>query len=257
MNEILIIQDNTQYPIDGRELHEKLAIDTPYRKWFPRMCEYGFIENIDFSTEDRNVRRVDGAIMPQMEQHHYLTLSMAKEICMLQRSEAGRNVRRYLIDLEAAWNTPEQVMARALRMADKTIAQLKGSVGKLEGEVAKRDQVIGELKPKADYTDIILSSKRTVTITQIAKDYGMSGNAMNKLLESSGVQYKQNGQWLLYAKHHGKGYTHSKTSPLMKNGKCVGTQMHTQWTQKGRLFIYELLKEKCGVLPVIEKEVAA
>lgn len=123
----------------------------------------------------------------------------------------------------------------------------------LEVETAQQKQIIGELKPKADYTDYILKNKSLVTITQIAKDYGMSGKTMNKLLHELGIQYKLNDQWLLYAKYHGKGYTHSNTYPLEHKNGTVETKMQTQWTQKGRLFLYDLLKCE-GIIPVIERE---
>lgn len=115
----------------------------------------------------------------------------------------------------------------------------------------QKDQLIGELKPKADYLDSILKNKGLVTITQIAKDYGMSGTKMNELLHEYGVQYKQSGQWLLYSKHHSKGYTHSETINFTHKDGTPDVTMNTKWTQKGRLFLYELLKEK-GVLPTIE-----
>ncbi len=116
----------------------------------------------------------------------------------------------------------------------------------------KKDQIIGELKPKADYTDMILQNKGLVTITQISKDYGLSGQAMNNLLHELKVQYKQSEQWLLYAEHHGKGYTHSETIPITRKDGSPDIKMNTKWTQKGRLFLYELLKEN-GTLPVIEQ----
>lgn len=122
----------------------------------------------------------------------------------------------------------------------------------LQIELETKNQVIGELKPKADYTDLILKSKSLVTITQIAKDYGMSGAAMNNLLHELGVQYKQSGQWLLYQKHHAKGYTHSETFVIEQSNGITRTSMNTKWTQKGRLFLYELLKEN-DVLPLIER----
>lgn len=123
----------------------------------------------------------------------------------------------------------------------------------LEVETAQQKQIIGELKPKADYTDYILKNKSLVTITQIAKDYGMSGQAMNKLLHELGVQYKLNDQWLLYAKYHNKGYTQSNTYPIERKDGTVETKMQTEWTQKGRLFLYNLLKTQ-GLLPVIERD---
>ena len=116
----------------------------------------------------------------------------------------------------------------------------------------QQQQIIGELQPKANYVDTILNNKGLVTITQIAKDYGMSGNKMNKLLNTYGVQYKQSGQWLLYSKYHNMGYTHSKTIDITRSDGSPDIVMETKWTQKGRLFIYELLKGN-DILPVIEQ----
>ena len=122
---------------------------------------------------------------------------------------------------------------------------------KLEVMNAAKDQVICELQPKADYTDEILKCPGTVTITQIAKDYGMSGTKMNKILNELGVQFKKSGQWFIYEKYNGKGYTKSQTVQIERHGvkDCV---MNTKWTQKGRLFLYELLKNE-GIYPSIEK----
>ncbi|EQF27352.1 phage antirepressor KilAC domain protein [Clostridioides difficile CD160] len=117
----------------------------------------------------------------------------------------------------------------------------------------KQQQIIGELKPKADYTDLILRNKGLVTITQIAKDYGMSGKAMNKKLHELGIQFKQSGQWLLYSDYQSKGYTHSETIDIVKADGTPDIKMNTKWTQKGRLMIYKKLKS-IGVLPIIELE---
>ena len=113
----------------------------------------------------------------------------------------------------------------------------------------------GELKPKADYTDIVLQNKSLMTVTAIAKDYGMSGGALNKKLHELGIQYKQGGQWFLYAKHQEKGYTSSSTQVIEGQDGSTEVKLHTKWTQKGRLFIYEELKKK-GVLPLIEHDLA-
>ncbi|KQB81115.1 antirepressor [Leuconostoc lactis] len=114
-------------------------------------------------------------------------------------------------------------------------------------------QQVTELKPKADYTDLILSNKTLVTITFIAKDYGMSGLAMNKLLHDLGVQYSQSGVWLLYAKHQTKGWTQSETTEVVRKDGSKKLVMNTKWTQKGRLGLYELLKDN-GYLPLIERD---
>ncbi|WP_239740559.1 MULTISPECIES: phage antirepressor [unclassified Mammaliicoccus] len=115
-------------------------------------------------------------------------------------------------------------------------------------------QQIGELKPKADYYDQILKSKKLITVNAIAKDYGMTAQALNKVLHELKVQFKQSGQWLLYAKYHNKGYTHSEPHKYIRKDGTEDFSLHTKWTQKGRIFLYNLLKEN-GILPMIEKKV--
>ena len=122
----------------------------------------------------------------------------------------------------------------------------------LQLENKMKDQQINELKPKADYYDEILRNKGLVTITQIAKDYGMSGVSFNRLLHQFGIQYKQSGQWLLYYQFQNNGYTHSETVEITHSDGRPDVKMNTKWTQKGRLFLYEFLKAK-NVIPVIEK----
>lgn len=112
---------------------------------------------------------------------------------------------------------------------------------------------IAEYEPKVNYLDTILSSADTVTITQIAADYGMSARAMNKLLNELEVQHKVGGQWILYKKHMQQGYTKSHTNEIQKADGGVKVVMNTKWTQKGRLFLYNLLKEE-GYLPQMELE---
>ena len=118
--------------------------------------------------------------------------------------------------------------------------------------VKSQRQLIGELKPKADYTDKILASKGTVPITAIAKDYGMSGRAMNKVLADLKVIYQMAGQWLLYSRYQAKGYTHSKSFAFNHADGRPDVKMTTEWSQKGRLFLYQKLK-KHGILPMIEQ----
>lgn len=124
---------------------------------------------------------------------------------------------------------------------------------RLETEISR--QRISEMKPKVSYYDNILQNKSLVTIGQIAKDYGMSAQALNKLLHDLKVQYKQSGQWLLYSKHHSKGLTHSDTTEIEHKDGSTSVRMHTKWTQNGRLFLYELLKQN-NILPMIEQEVS-
>ena len=137
--------------------------------------------------------------------------------------------------------------------SSKTCGRPGGTKATTHNRNSQQKQIIGELKPKADYTDTILKNKGLVTITQIAKDYGMTGQQMNEILHDLGVQYKQSGQWLLYLKYHDKGYTHSETIPIVRKDGRADITMNTKWTQKGRLFIYALLK-KHDILPLIEQE---
>ena len=139
----------------------------------------------------------------------------------------------------------EDILARAMIIAKKNI-------DKLELENKKKDQIIGELKPKADYVDKILQNKSLIKISSIAKDYGMSAQEMNKLLHELRVQYKQGDQWLLYAKIQDKGYTSSETHVYEKRDGTTDVSLITKWTQKGRIFLYEELKRN-GYLPMIER----
>lgn len=113
-----------------------------------------------------------------------------------------------------------------------------------------------ELKPKASYYDVVLNCKEAVAISVIAKDYGWSARRMNKLLHNLGVQYKQGRIWLLYQDYAEEGYTCTKTHAYPKGNGEMGSKVHTYWTQKGRLFIYDLLKSK-GYVPLIEKKEVA
>ena len=123
----------------------------------------------------------------------------------------------------------------------------------LELENNMQKQKIAEYEPKASYLDTILNNKSLVTVGQIAKDYGMSDQALNKLLHKLKVQYKQSGQWLLYSNLHDKGYTHSSTTEIEHKDGSTSVRMNTKWTQKGRLFIYDLLKDN-NILPTIERD---
>ena len=245
MNSLIPINyDNDRQTVSARTLWQFL--ERPYRdftEWFNQFKTYGFAESIDFRTLSENIEKPQGG-RPSVD--YEITVEMAKELCMLQRTEKGKQARQYFIELEKQWNSPESIMSRALQFAQR---QLEG----LTLQLTMKDQVISELKPKADYTDTILKNKGLVTITQIAKDYGMSGTKMNELLHGYGIQYKQSEQWLLYIKYQDKGYTHSETINIIRRDGRPDITMNTKWTQKGRLFIYGLLK-KSGILPVIEQE---
>ena len=135
----------------------------------------------------------------------------------------------------------------------ETIISLAQQVKDERAKNALLTQQVAESRPKADYYDKIMQSTSLVTITQIAKDYGWSAKQMNDKLHELGVQYKISGQWVLYSKYQDKGYTFSHTVDITKKDGSTDVKMNTKWTQKGRLFIYNLLKEN-DILPTIERE---
>ncbi len=182
-------------------------------------------------------------------------LPTAKKFKRWVTSEVLPAIRKhgaYMTDdvIKKALQEPDFIIKLATELKEEKEARKTAEL-----EVAQKSQIINELKPKADYTDRILQSKSLVTITQIAKDYGMSGKKMNSLLHELKVIYKMGSQWLLYSKYQAKGYTHSETVNIEHSDGRSDVVMNTKWTQKGRLFLYELLK-KNGTLPVIEQEVA-
>lgn len=248
MNELIKVSfDGEQPTVSGRELHQALQVRTAYKDWFPRMCEYGFLENKDFSSflsESTGGR-------PALD--HRLSIAMAKELCMLQRSAIGREFRQYFIKVEENWNSPESVMARALSFANQRLDMLRNQNQSLERMVAVQNQQISEMRPKVSYYDVVLQCKDLVAISVIAKDYGWSAKRMNSYLYEKGVQYKQGNIWLIYQRYAEKGYTSTKTFSTPGNDGELHNHVHTYWTQAGRLFIYDLLRTD-GIMPLIERE---
>ena len=242
MDELIKIEvnENQEPVISGRALHEFLEIKTSYKDWFPRMVEYGFTEGTDFCS----ILSESTGGRPATD--HAIKLDMAKELAMIQRTEKGKQARQYFIQIEKDYNSPEKIMARALQIAEKELSTLR-----LECKV--QSQQIAELKPKASYYDLVLQCKDLLSMTEIAKDYVMSAKGMNSKLYELGVQYKQSGIWFLYAKYQDKGYTQTKTQYYIKADGTQGVTTHTYWSQKGRLFLYDLLKDN-GILPMIERE---
>lgn len=252
MNEIIKINyENAEQPtVSGRELHEALCIKTAYKDWFPRMCEYGFSEGVDFCSF------LSESTGGRPATDHQLTIGMAKELCMIQRSDIGGKIRKYFIYVEEAWNTPEMVIGRALQIAKKQIDSLKMENNMLTTTVAVQEQQISELKPKASYYDVVLNCTGLLAVSVIAKDYGKSAKWLNAYLHKKGIQYKQGKTWLLYQKYAECGYTCTKTSTVPASDGTQHTKVHTYWTQKGRLFIYDTLKSD-GILPLIEYKQSA
>ena len=180
-------------------------------------------------------------------------LPTAKKFKHWVTSEVLPSIRKH-----GAYLTPEKI-EEVLLNPDTLIKLATALKGEREArkhaelEVDRAKQVIGELKPKADYANLILSNDNTVPITVIAKDYGMSAKVFNEMLHALRVIYKLREQWLLYAKYQNKGYTHSKTFHVTLSGGRTTCKMQTEWTQKGRLFLYQLLK-KHNIIPMIERD---
>ena len=172
-------QDDGSIAVSGRELHEFLEIGTPYRKWFPRMVEYGFVENIDY-TPDIFVHPLNN----QDTVNHILTIDMAKEISMIQRNEKGKQARRYFIEVEKAWNSPEMIMKRALQIADRKIDDLQ-------------EQIVLD-RPKVLLAESISASDSTIAVGDLAKLLGQNGieigrNRLFEWLRENGFLISQKG----------------------------------------------------------------
>lgn len=239
----ITLNENQEPVVSGRQLHQVLGVKTPYSMWFDRMVEYGFTENQDFLLNN-SVKQTGRGGHNKID--HIIKLDMAKEIAMIQRTDKGKEVRKYFIQVEKDFNSPEKIMARALLMADKKIKLLESQNENLLIELE-------EANKNADYLDLILQTKDSLTITQIAQDYGMSARKMNQLLKQERIQRIVNGQWVLYAKYLGKSYVSSRTFDYVgKDGK-THSNISTVWTQLGRRFLYEKLKA-IDVLPIIEQE---
>lgn len=254
MNDLIPINyDNDRPTVMGRELHEALEVKTKYADWFSRMCEYGFAEKEDYIAISQKRETAQGNMTTYSD--HQLTIPMAKEICMLQRTDKGKEIRRYFIAVEEQWNSPEAIMARALQIANRNLLNLETKCLELETTVAVQEQQIQELKPKASYYDLVLNCPDLLSTSVIAKDYGKSAKWLNAYLHEHGIQFKQGGIWLLYQKYAEQGYTSTKTHNINGNDGQQHLRPHTYWTQKGRLFIYDLLKSD-GIYPIVEKNAA-
>lgn len=198
MNELFNVTTNgDKLTLSARELHKELNVTDRFTRWFERMEEYGFEENVDF-TSVKSSTLVNNGAMREL-QDYQITLDMAKEIAMLQRNEKGKEIRRKLIELEKAWNSPEKVMARALDIAHKTIANLQ-----IENE---------EMKPKAIFADAVATSDTSILIGDLAK-----------LIKQNGTDI---GQKRLFERMRNDGY-------LIKKG--TSKNMPTQMAMEKGLF---------------------
>lgn len=223
---MLNINSNSNFPVNGRELHERLRIGTAYKDWFPRMREYGFEEGKDFCSK---MSESTGG-RPSMD--HSLTISMAKELCMLQRTEAGRMVRRYLIRVEEAWNTPDAIMARALSLANERMKALTGEVLQLQAvnsELTVQKQI---MQPKADYFDELVDRNLLTSFRDTAKQLRVKQKTfVGFLLEHKYIYRDKKGNLMPYAQHVDKGLFEMKEC-FNDKSRWAGTQ--TLITPKGR-----------------------
>lgn len=172
------VNENQEPIVSGRELHEALDVQTRYNDWFARMCEYGFIENQDYCTITQ--KRVTAQGNETTYTNHAIKLDMAKEIAMIQRNEKGKEIRKYFIQVEKDFNSPEKIMARALKIAEDRIQTLSITTKELENKIK-------EQKPKVIFADSVETSESSILIGDLAK-----------LIRQKGIEIGQNRlfQWL-------------------------------------------------------------
>jgi anti-repressor protein len=189
MNELIPINYEGDAPtVNGRELHAALGVETRYNDWFPRMCEYGFSEGTDYYSFLSNG---DGVGKAATRTDHALTIPMAKEIAMIQRTDKGKQIRQYLIRLEDAWNTPEMVMSRALKMADGRIRALQSDNSQLTAQIEAD-------RPKVLFADAVSTSDSEILIGELAKILRANGvnigqNRLFEKLRQDGYLIKRKG----------------------------------------------------------------
>lgn len=215
MNELIKISyENAERPtVSGRELHEALEVKTAYKDWFPRMCEYGFTEGEDFNPLKNEQVRTEGNRQVSRElTNHQLTIPMAKEICMLQRSEKGKQFRQYFIRVEEAWNSPEMIMKRALEIANEKVKALQVSVSQLTV-----DKQI--MQPKADYFDELVDRNLLTGIRETAKELKVKQHTfVNFLLDKKYLYRDKKGKLMPYAKPMENGLFEVKEFSNEKTG---------------------------------------
>lgn len=255
MNELIkITEQNGKQAVSARDLHAFLASKQEFANWIKNRIEkYELIENVDYVVFDKSVKNPNGG-RPQIE--YALSVDAAKELSMVEGNEKGKQARKYFIAVENRYKELQRTggyqipasFSEALMLAARQQQQIEEQQKQIECMSTE----IVEMKKKTDYLEVILSSKETVTTTQLAADYGLSAQAFNKILYNLKIQHKVNGQWILYAPYISQGYVHSKTIPITRSNGMKDTVMNTEWRQKGRIFLYETLK-KNNILPLIER----
>ena len=223
MNELIKINYESDRPtVLARDLHEFLEVKTAYKDWFPRMCEYGFAEGEDYCSflSDRS----DG-LPGKPRQDAQLTIDMAKEICMLQRNEKGKQARQYFLQLERAWNSPEAVMSRALRMAEERLERFKA----INANLSVQNAI---MQPKAEYFDGLCDRESLTGVRETAKLLGMKQNDFVKwLIDHKYIYRDKRGRLMPYAEHVDSGlFTVKETY----NDKTDWTGVQMLVTVKGK-----------------------
>ena len=210
--------------------------------------------------DDKGVNEMDtpGGVQPVMfiNESGLYSLILSSKLPAAKRfkrwvtSEVLPAIRRHgLYAVDDMLNNPDALIEALQAYKAERMQRLA-----LEAENAVQKQQLIEMQPKASYYDVVLNSPDLVSITEISKDYGWSAQKMNEYLHRQGIQFKQGGRiWILYQKYAEKGYTSTKTHTYPATDGSIHTKVHTYWTQKGRLFIYDLLKAD-GILPLIEQE---
>ncbi len=223
MNELIKINYESDRPtVLARDLHEFLEVKTAYKDWFPRMCEYGFAEGEDYCSflSDRS----DG-LPGKPRQDAQLTIDMAKEICMLQRNEKGKQARQYFLQLEREWNSPEAVMSRALRMAEERLERFKT----INANLSVQNAI---MQPKAEYFDGLCDRESLTGIRETAKLLGLKQNDFVKyLIDHKYIYRDKRGRLMPYAEHVDSGlFTVKETY----NDKTDWTGVQMLITVKGK-----------------------
>ena len=225
MNDLIKVNyDNADRPtVSGRELHEALEVKTAYKDWFPRMCEYGFEEEKDYSVTLIFEHNSNGG--KQNHKDHMLTIPMAKELCMLQRTEKGSFFRKYFIKVEEAWNSPEMIMKRALEIANSRVKELQINIANLtvDNEI---------MRPKAEYFDELVDRNLLTNIRDTAKELKVKQkDFVNFLLDKKYLYRDRSGKLLPYAKHADSGLFELKE---FVNDKTGFSSTQTLVTSKGK-----------------------
>lgn len=244
MNSLINIQvKNGRQLVNARDLYKGLEVKRRFSAWWEQNSK-GFEENEDFTSVLTSTVVANGARKPI--QDYLVTIDMAKELCMMSKTEKGKEVRKYFIQVEKNWNSPDMVIHRALEISNSRVKELESKNKALSLQLE-------ETTKKASYLDLILGTPDVMATTQIAADYGYSAKEFNKLLHKVGIQHKVHDQWILYKVYMGKGYVTTKVFTFKDHKGCDRSKPATYWTQKGRKLIYDVLKDE-DILPLIERD---